>query len=1364
MARITEEASATLSMNMEPARKALNEATADAKRFKEQLEAILAVPEKDRSLSEKAKIPQLQSDLKAAEKRVASATEKLKKFQDTLKNLDTASFNDLYKASKELEAQIKRLKPGTEEYIAATHDLQAVKTRLADIRKAMSAVNEETTKSTSIMTRGANFFNKYWSMFDTTVRTITGVSMKFRQCAEDAAKLDDVYADVMKTTGLLHDEVADLDKELMKIDTRTSREQLLLLARDAGKLGIQGKENILGFVRAADQIQVALGEDLGEGAIKNLGKIADVFGLTKEMGIEQSLLSIASAVNALGQASTASEAYLVEFTQRLAGVGAMAGLSVQDILGFASGLDQSAMKVEMAATAFQKFLMKMYEDTATFAGYAGMKVEEFSELLKNDANTAIVTVMQAMNGQDGFASLVPMFDQMGLDGARAVTVLSSMTQNIEAVTEAQALANVEFAKGTSVSEEYATKNNNLQAELEKARKEFHNASIALGQSLNPILLKSTKGVTYLIKALANYGKEIKTVLIVVTALTVALKAKVIWQKAVALWNGTLRARSLLLAAAQALLTGNITRATAAWTMMNTAMKASVLGIVTAAVSGLVIWIQRLIDKKREAAEAAQWENKVEEKATDAYAEEAAKVSTLTRIIDNNNLSIESRRKALEELKKIVPDYHADLTDEGILINNNRIALDNYTEALKRNARLKARREDVEEREVEIQRLEDQLEAAKEREAKARKAYKDTGSNRFDVEGDLITESNEYTELQNAVAAREKLESEIANLSKVQDEAVAKLDALAGTVGKTAANGAETAGEAAENAIKEVQSTLSQAQFQMLEDRYSLLTKKEKEMVDKGYEAIGKEEAEVLKRRYDRIVAADTNQANKAYQTRLKAIQAQQRTEQNEVNRQYFNGEIASEEHEKRLREIKMQSLQRQLELAKQFGHDTSAVEESIIKQLMTDRKADYDAELRQLEQCKKDEENALAMSLAAREITEEQYQSQMILLKVDYYYQRIRLAREGGQDETAEIQAWLDAQMDAQKHANEKMKKLEEDAKKIRQGLLSPSAARDSEMQKQLDNLDKLHEAKLLSEQEYEEALKRLRKKYEDEDLKDKLGNIGKYLEAANKVSQQASDFVSALKEAETAKMEAEYQAQLAAAGDNAEERERIETEYEQKKLDLQKKYADADMAISIAKTVANGAAAAVRAIADSGWIAGGIIAGLIAATTAAEVVTIVQQRNAIKNTTLEGGGSSTSVKTGTRTVTGYSKGGYTEKSLSDNTPAGVIHANEWVAPAWLVRQFPAVFANLEQYRKTRSKSSAPSTGFQGGGYTAKPQAQPATQALNAEELKAAVREGARQGTEEALAKGRLKAYVVRRDIKDIDEQDERFKKQTSRS
>ena len=170
-------------------------------------------------------------------------------------------------------------------------------------------------------------------------------------------------------------------------------------------------------------------------------------------------------------------------------------------------------------------------------------------------------------------------------------------------------------------------------------------------------------------------------------------------------------------------------------------------------------------------------------------------------------------------------------------------------------------------------------------------------------------------------------------------------------------------------------------------------------------------------------------------------------------------------------------------------------------------------------------------------------------------------------------------------------------------------------LKSELDKLEELHQAKLLSEEQYEEAVKQMRKKYADEEMNERLGDIKDYLEKANKAAELASNFVTSLKEAETAQLEAEYQAQLTAAGDNAEEREAIEAEYEQKKLDLQKKYADTEMVINIAKAISAGALAAVESFAAAGNpILGAVFAAIVAATTALEVATIIKQRNAIRD------------------------------------------------------------------------------------------------------------------------------------------------------
>lgn len=1366
----TVQANAVITLNMEPARQKVEEFEGLIGKAKKELEELNKKPINLQTDKEKKRIKELtDKEIPKLEQQLKKAKDSLKGFRDTLQHLDKASINDLTNAKRALNDQIRRLTPGTKEYIAATSDFKKVNDRLASLNAAYRQVNTTQGGLIGGIKGVFGWFNKYWGGLTMLSGALTGLSTTFRKCAEDAAKLDDVYADVMKTTGLMHDEVAALDEELKKIDTRTSREQLLLLARDAGKLGIQGKENILGFVRAADQIQVALGEDLGEGAIKNLGKIADVFGLTKEMGIEKSLLSIASAVNALGQASTASEAYLVDFTQRLAGVGAMAGLSVQDILGFASGLDQSAMKVEMAATAFQKFLMKMYEDTATFAGYANMEVEEFSKLLKTNANEAITTVMKAMNGQDGFASLVPMFDQMGLDGARAVTVLASMTKNLDAVTEAQALANAEFAKGTSVTEEYNTKNNNLQARLEKARKEFHNASIALGQSLNPIMLKSTKFVTYLIKALASYGKEIKSAIITIAALTAIIKLNTIAHaayNAVVKIGATLQAtwKTVIWATRTAFLRliGATEAATIAQAELNAVMSASVIGVIALAVGGLTAAITHLVRKQREATETTDYLTEAEKKANEQYGEEVGKINALTSIVKNNNIALGERKKALEELKRIVPGYHGDLTEEGRLINSNKEAIDEYCKSLRNKIQLEARKEQLLEIERQIAALEDQKEDAQDRmyealkksggntakteKVTAEKYNRTTGDYYTAVIGEKLTPygkaSEEAEEIQKQIEKLEKQAEKVGDkigksftdpiekikaeyekmFTQIRKESIddpkagnAEIERLRAERDQKIAELHKTF-DATSEVLAEGNEILTKAQFEYLQERQDKLTKKEKEMVQSGYVALTEEQSKLLKARYDKLMAADSNAADKLYQAQVKRLEQNQRAEQNLINQQFFDKAITAKEHEKQLRDITMKYLQEKLKLAEENGKDTTTIEAAIYNEQVKNRKADYDTALKQLQASQKAEENALALSLATQEITEKEYQSKMLEVKMRYLQEKLQLAHDAGQDETDILQAILDAQLEATKAANDEMAKLKEEARKVMEDLMSPSEARNAEMQEQLNRLDVLHKAMLLSEQQYEEAVRQLRKKYADEDLQDKLANLRKYTDTVNSLMSESSSFISSLKTAETAQLEAEYQKQLTAAGNNAQKRQEIEAEFERKKLEIEKQYADVEMAIKISKTIASGAVAAIRAYEEGGPFAGVALAALIAGTTAAEVATIIAQRNAIKNSSVGGTGGSGSSDTSTvsgnngnaldgyRVPTGYGGGGFTDKDASDQKAVGVVHANEWVAPAWLVRRKPRMFAKLELERRRGMAGGSDMgnrvRGFAEGGHT----------------------------------------------------------------
>ena len=504
----------------------------------------------------------------------------------------------IYINGKEVEASVKQIRAemnrlvneqnrmviGSDEYIAHAKKIKELrgylKQHAQDIGSAASAWSEMYNKVMQFGT-GVGGLTQILSSLDNITSTL-------KQVATDLAAMDDVYSDVIKTTGLTREEVDELNESFKNLDTRTSREQLNNLAYIAGKLGISSKEMVQQFVEAADIINVSMGDVLGDDATLAIGKMVDVYkkstDMLKDKNLKEQLLSLGSAVNELGKTSTANEQYMVNFTGRLSGIAVQAGLAADQILGFASALDQDMQKVEMSATAFQKLIQKVISKPAEFAKVAGMGVKEFTNLIENDMNTALKKVLAGFSGAGGFDKLLPIFQDLGLDGARAAAAISSMANSLDKVEAAQSIANKAMLEGVSCYEEFSIKNNNMQANLEKARKKFQDTRLELGEKLYPILLKLTKTSTAGIKALSSaatwISKNKAAVVAILAPLTLYL-AKIValktWQlalnaaeKAGIVIKGIYKTATYAVAAAQAKLAGNTARAAAAIRAMGAA--------------------------------------------------------------------------------------------------------------------------------------------------------------------------------------------------------------------------------------------------------------------------------------------------------------------------------------------------------------------------------------------------------------------------------------------------------------------------------------------------------------------------------------------------------------------------------------------------------------------------------------------------------------------------------------------------------------------------------------------------------------------------------------------------------------------------
>ena len=235
---------------------------------------------------------QLNREIERGEKQLKKYGTNATYVKQVLDDLNGKSLNDLQASVKTMQRILDRgLVPrGEDEWNQLTEAIAKTKAQIETLEESGNTVTGLASKFAPLTTIAQNVFKVFSSASD----KISGYVSQY-------AAMQEHVAGVSKYTGMAAKDVEELNEEFKKMDTRTSREALNDLAADAGRLGITGKKDVLDFVQAADQINIALGEDLGEGAVKNIGKLANIFGDDKRLGLKQAMLSTASAINELAQ-------------------------------------------------------------------------------------------------------------------------------------------------------------------------------------------------------------------------------------------------------------------------------------------------------------------------------------------------------------------------------------------------------------------------------------------------------------------------------------------------------------------------------------------------------------------------------------------------------------------------------------------------------------------------------------------------------------------------------------------------------------------------------------------------------------------------------------------------------------------------------------------------------------------------------------------------------------------------------------------------------------------------------------------------------------------------------------------------------
>ena len=1192
------------------------------------LDGLRKIAEQTRQAMDKAAaagdritLQKLRKELNRTEKSIKDMESTGAHLQKVMANLGKASPNELQRTLTILKKQLNYIERGSKEWDEQVAKIKKVKAEIHTMNASMS-------ESRSLGTKITDVFNRWISTVGAAALSITGVVQAGRKAVQTYADMDEQMANTRKYTGMTREEVAKLNESFRNMNTRTSRAELNELAQEAGRLGKTTMEDVQGYVEAADIINVAL-VDLGEGATQQIAKLANIFGVEKAMGTKDAMLAIGSTVNVLSQNCTASKPYLVEFTQRMAGIGAQAKMTVPELVAFGAVLDANGQRSEMSASALGRLTMMLFNDPAEMAKKVGLSVDEFTKTLKRSTTEGVVMFLEKVNelgGEGGMAVLAPLFKDLGADGVRMSQVLATLATHVDEVNWQIGNANKAFKEATSATREFNIFNNTTQANLDKAKKRLQEVAVQVGEKLVPVMshvITKTRAILEVFSAIIDVLSEHKTAVLAtvaaITAYTVALKAETLAKKAY----------SAVTAAATAIQRG-----------FNTAVKDNAIGLAVAAITAAIVAFKEYADSINKAKKELDYMGKAEKSIQEQYTKKEAKMKVLLEQANNENLSLKTRKRSIEELNKIVPGYNAYIVETtGKIVANNE-AMEKYLVNLKRQITMQAYAINMQKamnKQVELE--------SKKAKLKAEGASTDDIK---EVDEQIKKVQHDYEFFERNLESYNERTKEIA---QSQYNEIAKSYNMQFSILNDYVKSGEITQEQYMsrrkrtflNYLKEIKNiaNIDPAIIKKAEEQYERLFGETK----------GKKKGE-SKSTNASTSATSTASSRSEENQELKRLKEARKKEEVELLASYARRKVSKEEYERSMVAIEKKYYKDALKIQTLSGEE---------RQELTRQQAVF--WIRQNEEYDKKMEDKRREAEERRKKQEEEYAREKSAIR-EYLHDVFSFG-------TDEDKAEYEEQLSLFERAKADMLIAAGNDNKKRLEIEEASEIAILELKKKYFQI---------TNEEYEKALGKrtnlLVEWLETDEGQAVMQSYDTIVQGMSDIFSQIQDLIDAEVEQHTAAIETEYDAMISAAEGNKYKETQLEKEKEAKIAEMKNEASEKAYTMEVISATAQGAMAAVNAYASAaaipvtGYIMAPIAAAMALAATGLQIANLKKQKEIAASS-------------------GYAEGGFTRAGKKYEV-AGVVHAGEWVASQELVNSPVArpIINSLEQAQRTNSIAS----------------------------------------------------------------------------
>lgn len=652
-----------------------------------QMKQVLAEPNKASGEDIKRTMEVIQQkiqQLPAGSKYVADLRRQYSMLEQTLKGtrMSQSALNDILTRSKQGKASLDELRRAYKQLEDELNQINTKSKEFADRQKSMKELKKNIDEATGAA-------HKQGGAWQTALKNLTayvGLFSAFNMLKTylfDIFRLNAKFAEqltnIRKVSLSSQEDVAQLSKELSKIETRTSIEELNNLAYAGAKLGVTTKD-LAGFVRAADQVNVALKEDLGDEALTALAKITEVSGLIDKYGVEDAMLRTGSAIFRLASTSTACSGKIVDFSNRMLALGNAASLTTPDILAIGSAVDSMALEPEVAATAFGKLVVELRKGTSSIEKDLGIAQGSLKKMVEEGKGMeAIQTIFHKMHESKNVFALNSLFKDLGSeDGARLTKVMVTMAEKVGMLDKAVTESNKAFNEGTAVTTEYEMQQETATAYMERATNLFEKQFVSADAASGPVR-DLAKAWYEMVDALVHNITFMTEVRMLIMLLMTAMKLFLSMLPTLVTMLGTAGVAGAFAKLAELTtgLTGKTMSLANAWNVMFSSFKKlsfvgqmSVMGGLIGLAGVLVVKLAQWTASLKQVSAGQRVLNEVQEEGKRRAMEEQESLKRLHRVMHDTSASMDLRLKAMKKLNGAIPNLNAKINSETGAVQEN----------------------------------------------------------------------------------------------------------------------------------------------------------------------------------------------------------------------------------------------------------------------------------------------------------------------------------------------------------------------------------------------------------------------------------------------------------------------------------------------------------------------------------------------------------------------------------------------------------------------------------------------------------------------------------------------------------------------